>query len=459
MGIVLERKMTARLLEWKESSAAKVFILLGARQTGKTYAVRHFAQANCLDYLEVNFLEDQENGSFLAGAHSADELASRLSLIAGRELSPGTLVFFDEVQELGHEVVTLSKFLVEDGRFRLILSGSLLGTRLKGVRSFPVGYAHVERMYPLDFEEFCWAMGVPRKVLDSVRHSFVEKVPVEETLHERLVRLFRRYIVVGGMPEAVQSFLDSGRELGSARSVDVNIAEQYRYDIVKYAQRRKTTILGAYDAMLSQLAKENKRFMLASVQEDGRYERLKDDFGWLTEAGVALPCTLVKEPKYPMKRTEVPERFRLYASDSGVLLASYPLGAARGVIDGRGDMNFGAVYENIVAQQLASAGFPLHYFQNNRKGEVDFLIEDAEGRVIPVEIKSGKDYKLHVALNNLLSTPDYGVSRAFVLSEANVSVGERVGKPVCYLPLYMTLFFASLRDDAWGREPMEDIVL
>ena len=458
MGIVLERKMTARLLEWKESSAAKVFILLGARQTGKTYAVRHFAQANCLDYLEVNFLEDQENGSFLAGAHSTDELASRLSLIAGRELSPGTLVFFDEVQELGHEVVTLSKFLVEDGRFRLILSGSLLGTRLKGVRSFPVGYAHVERMYPLDFEEFCWAMGVPRKVLDSVRHSFVEKVPVEETLHERLVRLFRRYIVVGGMPEAVQSFLDSGRELGSARSVDVNIAEQYRCDIVKCAQRRKTTILGAYDAMPSQLAKENKRFMLASVQEDGRYERLKDDFGWLTEAGVALPCTLVKELKYPMKRTEVPERFKLYASDSGVLLASYPLGAARGVIDGRGDMNFGAVYENIVAQQLASAGFPLHYFQNNRKGEVDFLIEDAEGRVIPVEIKSGKDYKLHVALNNLLSTPDYGVSRAFVLSEANVSVGERVGKPVYYLPLYMTLFFASLRDDAWGREPMEDIV-
>ena len=227
-------------------------------------------------------------------------------------------------------------------------------------------------MYPLDFEEFCWAMGVPRKVLDSVRHSFVEKVPVEETLHERLVRLFRRYIVVGGMPEAVQSFLDSGRELGSARSVDVNIAEQYRYDIVKYAQRRKTTILGAYDAMPSQLAKENKRFMLASVQEDGRYGRLKDDFGWLTEAGVALPCTLVKEPKYPMKRTEVPERFKLYASDSGVLLARYPLGAARGVIDGRGDMNFGAVYENIVAQQLASAGFPCITFRTTGKGKLTF---------------------------------------------------------------------------------------
>ena len=454
---MLERKMTAQLLEWKESSTAKVFILLGARQTGKTYVVRHFARANYSNYLEVNFLDDQENGRFLAGAHSSEELASRLSLIAGHELSPDTLVFFDEVQELGHDVITLSKFLVEDSRFRLVLSGSLLGTRLKGVRSFPVGYARIERMSPLDFEEFCWAMGVPQAILDSVGPSFAEKTPVEETLHDKLIQLFRRYVVVGGMPEAVQSFLDSGRELGSARAVDAEIAEQYRFDIVKYAQERKTTILGTYNALPSQLAKENKRFMLSAVTQDGRYERLKDDFGWLTEAGVALPCTLVKEPKYPLQRTEVPERFKLYASDSGVLLAQYPLGAARGIVEGRGDMNFGAVYEKIVAQQLVTAGFPLRYFQNNRKGEVDFVIEDSEGRVVPIEVKSGKDYKLHVALNNLLATPDYGVPWAFVLSEANVSIEERDGKPVYYLPLYMTMSFSSLRDDGWGKVPMEEI--
>ena len=181
------------------------------------------------------------------------------------------------------------------------------------------------------------------------------------------------------------------------------------------------------------------------------------NFGWLTEAGVALSCTLVKEPKYPLQRTEVPERFKLYASDSGVLLAQYPLGAARGIVEGRGDMNFGAVYENIVAQQLVTAGFPLRYFQNNRKGEVDFVIEDSEGRVVPIEVKSGKDYKLHVALNNLLATSDYGVPWAFVLSEANVSVEERAGKSVYYLPLYMTMGFSSLRDDGWGKVPMEEI--
>lgn len=434
---MLRRKMTEALLDWKKAQPSKVFILLGARQTGKTYTVRQFAREHYGVYLEVNFLEDQENGAFLANASSADELVSRLSLIAGHELGADTLVFLDEVQELGHDVVTLSKFLVEDGRFALVLSGSLLGTRLKGIRSFPVGYARVERMYPLDFEEFCWAMGVPDGILAEVRDHWSNKTPLEETLHAKLVQLFRQYIVMGGMPEAVQSFLDSSRELGAARSVDTDIAEQYRYDIIKYAGSREASILAAFSNIPAQLAKENKRFMLSSVQVAGRYERLKDDFGWLTEAGVSLPCELVKEPKYPLLRTLVPERFKLYSSDTGVLLAQYPLGAARGILEGRGDMNFGAVYENAVAQQLQSAGFPLRYYQNNRKGEVDFLIEDSEGNVVPLEVKSGKDYKLHVALNNLLGTPDYGVPYAIVFSEANVSCEGRSGKQIYYLPLYM----------------------
>lgn len=456
---MLRRKMTAALLDWKANQPSKAFILLGARQTGKTYTVRQFAREHYADVLEINFLEDRENGAFLAHATSADELASRLSLIAGHELGPNTLVFLDEVQELGHEIVTLSKFLVDDGRFALVLSGSLLGTRLKGVRSFPVGYARIERMHPLDFEEFCWAMGVPDGLLDQIREHWTSKTPLEETLHTRLVQLFRRYLVMGGMPEAVQAFLDSSRELGSARRVDTDITEQYRYDIVKYAGSRETSILAAFDNIPAQLAKENKRFMLSSVQAAGRYERLKDDFGWLTEAGVALACRLVKEPKYPLVRTLVPERFKLYASDTGVLLAQYPLGAVRGILDGRGDMNFGAVYENAVAQQLQSDGLPLCYYQNNRKGEVDFLIEDSAGNVVPLEVKSGKDYKLHVALNNLLATPDYGVPYAIVFSEANVSREERCGKPIYYMPLYMAFCLKELRrsDEDWDRIALEDI--
>ena len=204
---MLKRKMYRKLEEWNASSQRKVLLLLGARQTGKTFIVREFARNSYDAFIEVNFLDDEENGRFLAGATSAEELISRLSLIVGHAIQPGTLVFFDEVQHLGHDIVTLSKFLLDDGRFDLVLSGSLLGTVLDGATSFPVGYARILRMFPLDFEEFCWAMRVPDAIIEEVRVAYREKRPLDEPLHDRLVRIHRQYIVVGGMPEAVQGFL------------------------------------------------------------------------------------------------------------------------------------------------------------------------------------------------------------------------------------------------------------
>lgn len=454
---MLKRKMYDTLDDWRQAGARKVFILLGARQTGKTFIVRDFAEHNYEAFLEVNFLEDEESGRFLAAAENADDLMSRLSLIAGAPLQKGMLVFFDEVQHLGHGIVTLSKFLVEDGRFDLVLSGSLLGTALEGVTSFPVGSARIERMYPLDFEEFCWALGVPDSILETVQECYEQKTPVEETLHDRLVKLFRHYIVVGGMPEAVQGFLDHDRELGEARKVDADIIEQYRYDIVKYAKKRQAKILAIFDNVPAQLAKENKRFVLKSMGKGSMYDNLEDDFSWLTKAGVVLPTNLVTEPKRPLLRTEVPNKFKLYALDCGLLLAQFPPTSAKDIVAGEGDGNYGAVYENVAAQQLASAGFPLFYYNNNRKGEVDFLLETAEGKVLPVEVKSGKDYKLHSALNNMLRTEEYGIETAYVLSEYNVSVEQREGKPVYYLPLYMTMCFARERDDDMASITLEDI--
>ena len=436
---MLKRKMYRMLEAWKRDPKKKVLLLTGARQTGKTFIVREFARNNYNDFLEVNFLENEDDGRLLAGAIGASELVSRLSLIAGHALKPGTLVFLDEVQHLGREIVTLSKFLLDDGRFDLVLSGSLLGIALEGVTSFPVGYARVLRMFPLDFEEFCWATGVPDSVLAKIREHYQSKEPLDRSLHDRMTTMYRHYIAVGGMPEAVQKFVDNKRDLGAARETDGDIAEQYRYDITQYADKRKLPILAIFDNIPAQLAKENKRFVMKTIRQGTTYDRLKDDFFWLTKAGVALPTYLASEPKYPLLRTKVKEKFKLYSSDCGVLLAQYPPAAAMKVVSGNGDANFGAVYENVVAQEIAAAGFPLYYYHNNRKGELDFLLETGEGCVLPVEVKSGKDYKLHTALNNLLQTEEYGIRHAYVFSEHNVSVEQRASKPVYYLPLYMTM--------------------
>lgn len=454
---VLKRKMYHELEVWKQAERRKVLLLLGARQTGKTFIVREFARNHYDAFVEVNFLEDEENGRFLASASGVEDLIGRLSLVVGHGIQPGTLVFFDEVQHLGHEIVTLSKFLLDDGRFDLVLSGSLLGTVLDGVTSFPVGYARVLRMFPLDFEEFCWALGVPEVILDEVRAAYREKRPLDEPLHDRLVRLHRQYIAVGGMPEAVQEFLDRNHDLGQSRRVGTDIIEQYRYDIVKHAPSRKMQILAIFDSIPGQLAKVNKRFAFNLIKKNATFDSLEDDFSWLVKSGASLPAYLVTEPRPPLLRTKVQEKFKLYASDCGLLLSRYPIASSRDVIEGAGDANFGAVYENVVAQQLASAGFPLFYYNNNRKGEVDFLIETAEGKVLPIEVKSGKDYKRHMALNNLLDVEGYDIDCAYVLSEFNISVGQRAGKPVYYLPLYMAFCLEEEREDDLEGFVLEEI--
>lgn len=446
---MLKRKMYEKLLSWKQTEKRKVLLLFGARQTGKTFIVEEFARNEYEHFIKVDFRQDADAARLLSAATSAEDLVSRLSLVAGG-IANNSLVFFDEVQEFGKEVVTLSKYLLEDGRFDLVLSGSLLGTFIQGVKSFPVGYAREERMCPLDFEEFCWAMSVPPAVIAQVRHAYESKEPLEENLHQALMALYRQYIVVGGMPEAVEAFVQNQRDLGAAQAVAAEIGNQYRRDITKYAGDQKTNIAAIYDNIPAQLSKENKRFAMKAVAENGRYSRLQDSFSWLTEAGAALPVYAVTEPKMPLMRTKEQRKFKLYASDCGMLAARYPQSASMDIVLGEGDGNYGAVYENVVAQELAAAGFSLYYYHHSRKGEVDFLLETKRGTVLPIEVKSGKDYKLHTALNNLLGTEGYSIECAYVLSEYNVSVGQRKGKPVCYLPLYMTM---CLSEEADTRAP------
>ncbi|MBR6459356.1 MAG: ATP-binding protein [Actinomycetaceae bacterium] len=440
---MLKRKAYNEMLAWKKSAHSQALLVAGARQIGKTFLIDEFARNEYPAHIKIDFLNDADAVVLFGSAKNADDLIERLSLRAGKAISPGqTLIFFDEVQEVPN-IITLSKYLIQDGRFPVIMSGSMLGVELRHVQSLPVGYMHILDMFPLDFAEFCKALGVPDTLMRAIRECFVTKKSVESALHDEFVRLFRLYITIGGMPQAVQTYIDTKGDLGAVRDIQSDLLRLYREDIAKYAGKRALHVKAIFDAIPSQLNKENKRFELKTLGENSQFSRFANDFAWIVGANSALKTNNVTEPKYMLARTEEVNRFKLYQSDTGMLMRQYPPNASLDVIAGARAVNFGGVYENIVAQELTSAHIPLRYYHSNRRGEVDFLAETRQSGVVAIEVKSGKDYKKHTALNTLLGVSDYGVESAFVLSEANVSVKERAGKPVYYIPLYMLPFIVE----------------
>lgn len=440
---MLEREAYKAFLDWKSNNTGKALLVDGARQIGKTFLVEQFAKCEYETFIKIDFLQDSLAATALANATDAKQVTELLSLISGKRVIPGeTLVFFDEIQE-AQNLLTFSKYLVQDGRFDVVMSGSLLGVELKHVRSLPVGYLRTETMHPLNFAEFCAAQGVPASVATSVRTCFEQKTPVPQMFHEKLVQLFRLYLVIGGMPKAVQTHIDSKGDLGAVRDVQRELVELYREDMAKHAGERALQVKAIFDALPSQLDKENKRFQLQSLKKEGKFERYANDFAWLVSAGAALKTTNITDPRPMLKRSEEQNRFKLYQADTGMLMSRYRATAGLAALSGASSANFGAVYENAVAQELAAAEVPLHYYRNSRKGEVDFIVETDDGSALPIEVKSGKDYRRHTALNNLMGTSEYGIKKAYVLSEANVSADQRNNGTVFYLPLYMLPFIAE----------------
>lgn len=443
---IIKRKMLDVLDTWNSAGHEKAFLLVGARQTGKTFIVRQFAKTCFKNIAEVNLIEQPDAAAVLSAAQDVDDFVSRLSLLTGAQLKQEkTLLFLDEIQA-APQLITMVKFIVDSGRFPIVLSGSMLGTELKGSQSFPVGYVQIERMFPLDFEEFCWAMGTALEILDGIRESYASRRPLDDALHEKLMSMFRHFVAVGGMPEAVSAYIDASHDLGTSRLVAQSIVRQYEFDISKYNEKRASQIRSVYNAVPMQLDKVNKRFRFDALKDGATYDRYSNDFDWLIDAAVVLPTYMVAEPKRPLQRTAQMNKFKLYESDTGLLLSQYDPRITLDVINNESSVNFGAVYENAVAQALCCQNPDLYYFFNSRKGEVDFLVTMNDGRVVPLEIKSGKDYKFHSALNNLLGTDEYGIDEAYVLSGANVERTERSGKTVWYLPLYMSFCIAEQAD-------------
>lgn len=409
-------------------------LLTGARQTGKTYAIRKYAKNKNLDLVEINFLEDTEASNIFKGVRNAKEILQRISAWCNRSLQPGkTLIFFDEIQRC-REVVTMIKFLVDDGTYNYALSGSLLGVELNDIRSVPVGYMAVEEVFPISFMEFSKALGVSDAILESLRKSWKEQTEIDEVVHNSMMKILQLYLIVGGMPAVVQCYLDTN-DLMKVLIKQKEIVTLYRWDISQYDKDKKLNIKEIFDLIPSELDSKNKRFILKKLNERARFSRYEDAFLWLKDAGVALPTYNIEEPRIPLKLNELRNLFKLFLNDVGLLASQYASGFAFKILSGETTINFGSVFENFIAQELKAKEYPLFYFNSKKQGELDFVIED-DGEVIPIEVKSGKDYERHNALKNVMANKEYGIKKAYVFCQGNIKKENNV----IYFPIYMVMF-------------------
>ena len=412
----------------------KALMLTGARQIGKTYSIRHFGHEHFERFIEINFIENPGLVNVFSKAKNSQDILLRLSTVTNQDLIKGnTLVFFDEVQECP-EIITAIKFLVEEGSYRYILSGSLLGVEIKNLRSAPVGYMDVKDMYPLDLEEFATAVGIKDKIIEVLRSHFEEGSAVDEFIHEKMMEIFRLYLIVGGMPAAVEKYLTTNN-LQEVMAEQQAIIRLYKQDIAKYDPDHKLYIQEIFDRIPAELDAKNKRFILKNLNENIKFSRYQNSFLWLKDAGVALPVYNVEEPTVPLILSSSRNLFKLFMADIGLLASLYADGIQLKILDNEPSINFGSVYENAVAQELWAHGFQLYYYNNKRQGELDFVIEQ-NGEVLPLEIKSGKDYERHKALTNVMNSNTYQISKAYVLCNDNV---KKVGK-ITYFPIYMLMF-------------------
>ena len=416
----------------------RALLVTGARQVGKTFTIRKVGKACFEHFFEVNFVERPEALKLFEEAEGTQDLLLRLSAFTNRKLVPGkTLIFFDEVQEC-KEMVTAVKFLVEEGSYKYVMSGSLLGVELNDLRSVPVGYLDEMEMYPLDLEEFANALGISDDVIAHLRECFEQRKPVDAFIHGRMLDLVRHYLLIGGMPAVVQKYLDTNN-LKSVLEQQRGIIRTYKRDITKYDAGHKLQIEEIYDLIPAELNAKNKRFTLKELGEKARFARYEGGLLWLNDAGVAIPTYNVEEPKVPLLLNKQRNLFKLFLNDVGLLAAMYGDNIQLRLLSGDNYINYGAVYENFVAQELNAHGFAnghgLYYFNSKKQGELDFVIE-YNGAVLPIEVKSGKNYERHRALSNVVRNEQYAVNQAFVFCQDNVSVREKA----VYLPIYMLMF-------------------
>ena len=440
---MLYRKISRLIADHLRTQDPRILLVDGARQVGKTYIIRYVGKELFENFIEVNMVEDSLGERLFAQTRSVEDFYLQLSMLHGDKMKEkqNTLVFLDEIQEYP-QLLTLLKFLAQDGRFTYIASGSLLGVTLAQTTSIPMGSIRKVRMYPLDLEEFLLANGLNETAIAALRTKFQARQALDEAMHNKMMDLFRKYLLVGGLPDAVNAFLET-RNIQRVREVQREIHDYYAADASKYDAGRKLKIRRIYDLIPSNMENKKKRVVAQQIENKrgktfGDYQ---DEFEYLISAGIALNVQAVSNPHFPLAETEGKNLLKLYLNDVGILSALLYGNNIRAILEDVRSINLGSVYETVVASELEAHGYKLFYYDNRTKGEVDYLIDDYNSlSVVPIEVKSGKDYTVHSALNHFVNNAEYHIQTAFVLSNAREIMAK--GR-ITYLPIYDIMFFEN----------------
>lgn len=439
---MLKRKIANKIEDYLKNDSNRVLIIDGARQIGKSFIIRHIGQQMFENFIEINMEEDKMNERLFAESTSVDKFYLALSVFAGNKMKnrDSTLIFIDEIQAYPY-LLTLLKFLNADNRFRFIASGSLLGVTLQKTQSIPIGSIERVHMYPMDFEEFLWANNVGEYFIDEMRKFYQQQESMSEALHNKIMTLFRYYLLVGGFPAAVNSFVNE-HNISIVRSIHNDISDLYADDAAKYEMEssKKLKIQRIYKMIPSSLESSKKRIVIKDIEgKDGkRTTDYQDEFDYLLSSGIALETNAISQPTYPLIQNAGKNLLKLYLNDVGLFTSILYQNNIRPIIDDINSINLGAVYETVVAQEFKAHKYKLYYYDNKKNGEIDFLIDDSENlSVLPVEVKSGKDYTVHSALSKFMKIKDYNIVKSVVLSNERK---VRNNEGILYLPMYYVMF-------------------
>lgn len=438
---MLYRKIEKVIEAHLTSDSKKILLIDGARQVGKTYIIRHVGKKLFENFIEINMVEDSLGARLFANTKSIEDFYLQVSMLAGDRMKKkeNTLIFIDEIQAYPH-LLTLMKFLSQDNKFTYIASGSLLGVTLSQTTSIPMGSIRKVRMFPLDFEEFLYANGMNELVITSMQKKFERLEALDEAMHNKMMDMFRKFLLVGGLPDAVNSYLEE-KNIQSVREVQKEIHDYYAADASKYDEENKLKIRRVYDLIPSNMENKKKRVVAQSIEnKKGKtFNDYCDEFEYLISAGIALNVQAISNPAFPLIESMGKNLLKLYLNDVGILTGILYGNNIRAILDDERSINLGSVYETIVASELIAHGHKLFYYDNRNKGEVDYLIDDYDSlSAVPIEVKSGKDYTVHSALNTFVSNEDYHIKKAFVVS--NERTVTQKGK-ITYIPIYYIMFF------------------